>query len=374
MDSGNRLVLDVDAIPHPGELVLEYLEVNGWTQQDLARRTELTPKTISEICNGKTSITPQTALLLEKVLRRPARFWLNLQRQHDEAQERKRQTARTSDWFDWARSFPLKEMREKRFSLPEGGSEPETLLSFFGVSSPRSWQSVWKAAPIAYRQTRSFSIREEAVAAWVRETELLAGQFHLADFNDHLLTETLTKLRQLSRVRAEEIIEPVQQLCAAAGVAVVWVPELKNTGISGCARWLNDKKALVGLTLRYKTDDQMWFTLFHEIGHLLLHRVQRRFVIDNAAEDLTDPVIDPEMRKYEVEANQFAADSLIPPGVLGTFIKRNSFTSESIHDFAEFIGVGPGIVVGRLQHDGILKPHQGNKLKQTLNWNFSGEE
>lgn len=374
MDSGNRLALDVDAIPHPGELVLEYLEVNGWTQQDLARRTELTPKTISEICNGKTSITTQTALLLEKVLRRPARFWLNLQRQHDEAQERKRQTAKASDWFDWARSFPLKEMREKRFSLPESGSEPETLLSFFGVSSPRSWQSVWKAAPIAYRQTRSFSIREEAIAAWVREAELLASQFDLADFSDHLLTEALSKLRQLTRVRAEEIIEPVQQMCAAAGVAVVWVPELKNTGISGCARWLSDKRALVGLTLRYKTDDQMWFTLFHEIGHLLLHRLQRRFVVDNAAEDLTDSVIDPEMRKYEVEANQFAADSLIPPGMLGTFIKNNSFTNESIHDFAEFVGVGPGIVVGRLQHDGILKPHQGNKLKQTLNWDFSGEE
>ena len=374
MDSGNKLSFDVDATPHPGELVLEYLAVNGWTQQDLARRSELTPKTISELCNGKTSVTPQTALSFEKVFQRPARFWLNLQRQFDEAHERKRQLLKASDWLDWARTFPLREMREKKFSLPERQSEAETLLSFFGVSSPRSWESVWNSAPVAYRQTRSSSAREQAVAAWVREAELLAFQFDLCEFSENTLTSSLPELRSLTRTSADEIMDPIQRLCATAGVAVVWVPELRNTGISGCARWLNEKWAMIGLTLRYKTYDQMWFTLFHEIGHLLLHRSQKRFVIDNAAEDLTDPVVDPEMRRFEVEANQFAADNLIPPESLGKFIKSNSFTNESIHSFAEMIGVGPGIVVGRLQHDGILKPHQGQRLKQKLNWNFVDEE
>ena len=50
-----------------GETIVEYLEFNGWTQRDLARRTGLTPKTVSEICNGKAPITPSTALALEKV-------------------------------------------------------------------------------------------------------------------------------------------------------------------------------------------------------------------------------------------------------------------------------------------------------------------
>ena len=58
----------------------------------------------------------------------------------------------------------------------------------------------------------------------------------------------------------------MQQMCAAVGVAVVVVPELPHTGISGCARWLSDGRALIGLTLRYKTDDQMWFTFFHELA------------------------------------------------------------------------------------------------------------
>src|ERR1051325_2707454 len=91
---------------HPGEVVSEYLEFHGWAQRDLARRTGLTPKTISEICNGKAPITPQTALALEKVLQRPARFWLNLQRQYDEAEARQQDLAKFAQWVDWARKFP----------------------------------------------------------------------------------------------------------------------------------------------------------------------------------------------------------------------------------------------------------------------------
>ena len=161
-------------------------------------------------------------------------------------------------------------------------------------------------------------------------------------------------------------MDPVQDICAAAGVAVVWVPALRNTGISGCARWLTEKKALVGLTIRYKTDDQLWFTLFHEIGHLLLHRSKHPFVVDNAATDLFDRVVDAEMQQPEEEASRFAADTLIPPDRLDGFIQSGTFTNDSIHDFAEAVGIGPGILVGRLQFEGILARHQGNALKQKL--------
>src|ERR1700689_2969052 len=78
------------AVPHPGETVQEYLDFYGWSQRDLARRTGLTPKTISEICNGKGPITPTTALAFEKAFQRPAHFWLNLQRQYDEVEARRR--------------------------------------------------------------------------------------------------------------------------------------------------------------------------------------------------------------------------------------------------------------------------------------------
>ena len=371
MDSDQQAtLLEATAVPHPGEVVADYLEFHGWAQRDLARRTGLTPKTVSEICNGKAPITPPTALALEKALQRPAHFWLNLQRQFDEAEARRYDLLKSSQWTDWARKFPLKEMHKLRY-LKSGKSEVDALLSFLGVSSPESWNAVWSAADVAYRQTRKFATSVEAISAWVRETELVAAGLQTADFNEQLLRSSIEALRRLTRTRADEVMDPIQKTCAAAGVAVVWVPELPHCGISGCARWLSDKKALIGLTLRYKTDDQMWFTFFHELGHVLLHRKKRSFVLDNAADDLSDQVVDPEMQQYEGEANQFAGDTLIPPAALGEFVRRKTFTNDEIHDFAEAIGVGPGIVVGRLQHERLLARHQGNALKQKLNWQFA---
>ena len=373
MDSAHRIGLKPDAVPHPGETVVEYLDFYGWSQRDLARRTGLTPKTISEICNGKAPITPPTALTFEKVFQRPAHLWLNLQLHFDEAKVRLHQLAKSSRWSEWARGFPLKEMKKLRFSLPSGSSDADVLLNFFGVSSPESWTSVWKASAVVYRQTRTSRIREESIAAWVREAEIVARQLNVADFDEQRLLSSFDELRSLTRKGADEMMDPVQDICAAAGVAVVWVPALRNTGISGCARWLTEKKALVGLTLRYKTDDQLWFTLFHEIAHLLLHRSKRPFVIDNAAKDLFDRVVDAEMQQHEEEASRFAANTLIPPDRLEGFMQRRTFTNDSIHDFAEAAGIGPGILVGRLQFEGILARHQGNALKQKLDWKFAEE-
>jgi HTH-type transcriptional regulator/antitoxin HigA len=361
-----------DAV-HPGEIVSEYVEFHGWTQRDLARRTGLTPKTISEICNGKAPLTPTTALALEKVLRRPAHFWLNLQRQYDEAEARNRELRKSALWTDWARKFPLKDMKRRRFSLPAGRSDVDALLTFLGVSSPESWDAVWTASNVAYRQTRKFAQSAEAISAWVRETELTAEQMETAPFDEARLRASIGELRRLTREKADSILNPVQSICAGFGVAVVLVPELPHCGISGSAQWLSDKKALIGLTLRYKTDDQLWFTFFHELAHILLHRKKKTLIVDNAADDLSDRIIDPEMQGYEAEANQFSADTLIPPAALSEFLRARTFTNESIYDFAEKIGVGPGILVGRLQHDDVLKSFQGNAFKQNLNWKFEGD-
>jgi HTH-type transcriptional regulator / antitoxin HigA len=371
MDS--KMSFEPTTVPHPGDTVQEYLEELEWSQRDLARRTDLTPKTISEICNGKAPITPTTALAFEKALRRPAHFWLNLQRQYDEVEARRREHAKASGWTEWVGHFPLKEMRRLQFSLPEGRSDADVLLGFFGVTSPESWASVWRASAVQYRQTRNMKVREEAIAAWVRETEIVARGLNVAEFDPAGLRDAIGALRKLTRISVDQVLDPIQELCAQVGVAVVVVPALPSTGISGCARWLTDKRALIGLTLRYKWDDQFWFTFFHEVAHLLLHRTKQPFVVDNADDDLSDRVVDPEMQQVEAEANRFSADTLIPPAALGAFLRAGKFTNESIHEFSETVEVGPGIVVGRLQHEGVLAPHQGNTLKQKLNWSFKEE-
>ena len=364
------LVFGANTLVPPGSTLFEYLEFNGWSQRDLARRTGLTPKTISEICNGKAPISPLTALALEKVFQRPAHFWLNLQARYDEAKARQTNVASLTQWSKWAEKFPLKEMKRLGWIEGKGYAESTTdeLLEFFGVSSPDSWQSVWANSDVAYRQTRQFKTTAESISAWIRATEIQASQIETAEFDEAKLLSMLGELRSQTREPADRFIPAVQALCASAGVAVVWVPELKQTGISGCARWLTDRRALIALTLRYKTDDQLWFTFFHEIAHLILHRKKFSFILDNAHDDLIDNVIDPKMQKNEEEANRFSADTLIPPDALSQFILQRKFTNEAIHDFSNELTVGPGIVVGRLQREGLIAYHQGNKLKRTFSW------
>jgi hypothetical protein len=284
------------------------------------------------------------------------------------------QPVKQQDWDAWASNFPLKEMKRLNFSLPTASSAAEAVLGFFGASSPEGWQAAWQSTStaLAFRQTKVFEARQEAVAAWVREAEIIASSLPLADFDERKLSSSLNDLRRVTQKKIWEALTEAQQICWRAGVAFVVVGELPGTRISGCARWLNEKHAMVGLTLRYKTDDQLWFTFFHEIGHILLHR-DREFVVDNAADEMGDDVVDPDMAKYEQEADRFACDTLIPPDVLAEFVRRRKFASEDIYAFAESIGIGPGIVVGRLQHDGVLKWQQGNSFKQRLNGSVAPE-
>lgn len=286
------------------------------------------------------------------------------------------QLAELREWSRWADRFPITDMRRLNFSVPTGRSNTESILKFFDVPSPQRWESEWQPASIAARQSQVFDSRREAVAAWVREAEIVASHIRLADYDEALLRASLEDLRKLTRERFEVGIEKAQQICSRVGVALVIVPELPDTRLSGCARWLNVKHALIGLTTRYKKDDQLWFTFFHEIGHILLHREWLSFVIDNPAEHLGDDVIDSCMMRYEQEADKFASATLIPPSALEKFLRHHgeTLTNRKIHDFAESIDIGPGLVIGRLQRDGILKWHQGNMLKQTVNWGFAQED
>ena len=356
-------------ILHPGEVVLEYLESNGWNQRDLSRRSGITPKTISEICNGKAPITPSTSLVLEKVFSRPAHFWLNLQRQFDEIAAREEFLEKAQHWIDWSKKFPIQELKSLGL-IPEtrGATDNlEAILSFLGVSSPESWNEVWIASRVSFRQTRKIDISVEYISAWVRATEHFANEFEISEFDTTAVVSSIEKLRGCTTYSVEEGIPLAQSICASIGIAFVLVPGFKNTGISGCARWLSSRKALIALSNRYKTDDRLWFTFFHELAHLLLHRKTHAFVLDNAVDDLSDKIVDPTIQKQEDEANRFAADTLIPPDLFAEFVKFDEYSNQSILKFSEAVGVSPGIVVGRLQHEDFLEPYQGNKLKQIVN-------
>ena len=147
------------------------------------------------------------------------------------------------------------------------------------------------------------------------------------------------------------------ELTASAGVAVVLIPEIKKCPVSGAAHWLTPDKALIQLSLRYKTDDHFWFSFFHEAGHILKDPKKEVFIEDDGDD-------------REEKANRFAADFLIPPEHWDEFHKLK--TEADISSFSQAVGLAPGIVLGRLQKEGFLPwATRLNRMKRHFDWSKS---
>lgn len=344
----------------PGEILDEYLVTLGMSQRDLAMRTGLTPKTINEIVNAKASVTAETALKFERVLGRPAHFWQNLESLYQESLAREAEHERLqATGLDWLKRVPVAAMSKLGWlpRLKDPVSQLDAVFRFFGVNAVEQWRAMWDSHQVAYRQSTKFEAHPEAVSAWLRQGEREAQGIRCAPYDKARFQAALLEIRGLTRQQPEMFQPRLIALCAAAGVAVVFVPELPKTGVSGATRWLSADKALIQLSLRYKSDDQLWFTFFHEAGHVLLHGKKDVFIEGNGLDS-----------EKEHEANRFAADFLLPPAKLRGLLLAGRPKLAQVEDFAASIGIAPGIVVGRLQREKIYDHKIGNGLKRRLCW------
>lgn len=351
------------AVP-PGETLLEVLETQSMTQAELARRLGRTPKMVNEIIAGKAPITPPTALLLEQVLGVPARLWNNLERQYREDLARLDAQQELAQHVSWLREMPVKPMIEQGWirACDDPVDQLRELLSFFGVASPVQWDELWLHPQAAFRRSPAFVANPAAVAAWLRKGTLDARQIDAAPYVQARFRQALHEIRSLTRESLDRASAQLVDLCAASGVVVVFVPALPQIRACGATRWLTPERALIQLCIRYKSDDQLWFTFFHEAAHILLHGKREVFV------DAPDEVSDAK----EQQANRFAADLLIPRSQWQRFARADHYYShDEIAAFAARIGIAPGIVVGRLQKEKRVAYSHCNALKRRLEWRIA---
>jgi HTH-type transcriptional regulator/antitoxin HigA len=199
----------------------------------------------------------------------------------------------------------------------------------------------------------------------MRQVERTSSACTLSSWDSDVLSDQIQHLRGLSRLAdPAEFLPQIRARLAAAGVAFVVLRPLEGMRVSGVSFWGIDRTPIVALTARHLTDDHLWFTLFHEIGHLLLHPEGEVFV--DEFEIVTDASL------LEEEANTFAAETLLPFGTsdIGT-TRANGPTLREVARFSSRHALAPGIVVGQLQHAGILRPNQLNGLKRRYRWNGS---
>lgn len=346
-----------DYVSHPGATLSDILDGLRMSQVELSERTGLTRKTINEIVKGKAPITPPTALKFERVLGTPASFWNNRERHYREFVARQEEEDRLRTGVTWLRSIPVRAMIQMKWirRFEDKVQQIQEALGFFGVASPEQWREMWLAPAASFRRSPSFASDPGAVAAWLRKGEIEAQRIECAPYDDTLFRQALRDIRSYTLMQPEEFSAKLISRCAACGVAVVFVPELPRTRASGATRWLS-AKALIQLSLRYKTDDHLWFSFFHEAGHIVRHGRKEVFIEDGA------------VNAKEEEANDFARTILIPEAEYRVFVNRADFRAGSCKQFARYVGIAPGIVVGRLQHDRHLWYSENNALKRRLRW------
>lgn len=345
----------------PGWVLSERLEVQGISQAEFARRCGRSPKLISEIVAGKAPVDPETALQFERVLGVDASIWLGIESAYRLHKAREAETEAAAASVEWAKAFPVREL-VKRGCFLRPVSEADTvekLLAFFQVASPEAWSGRYGLANVAYRHSPSFESHEAPLATWLRLGTLEAERQNCADYDESMFKAAVRQIRILTREPIEKALSPATTLCNRAGVALAPVPPLPRTALSGAARWLSPRKAIIQLNARHKSDDHLWFTFFHEAAHILLHS-KREVFVDGANGGGTD---------QEVEANRWASDTLIPPRAWERFIASPPYSENTVRTFAEEQGIAPGIVVGRLQHQRLLPWRTRlNRLKVRLKW------
>ena len=360
-----KLAYEPDYAVPPGETLRETIAALGMDQKQLATRLGFSEKHISLIMKGGAPLTYETADKLELVTGVPARVWNNLEMNYRQRLVKIEATEKLASDADWLRRVPTKELVE-RGKIPAGGGIADCLrgvLAFFGVSSVQAWEDVWLKPATAFRRSPCFEMKPEAMATWLRLGELEAQQIDCGPFDRAKFLSALNEIRKLTTKTPAEYQQRMVELCAAAGVAVVFVPEIKGCPASGASRWLSPDKALIQLSLRHKTDDHFWFSFFHEAGHIL-HDPKKGIHIADGSKESKERESKEEER--ESKADEFARNMLIPPDRKPELAGLR--TAEDVCRFAASVGIAPGIVVGRLHHDRVIHYSRLQELRQRLEW------
>lgn len=332
---------------HPSETIRELLEELDISQVDLSVRTKLSERTISEIVNGKQSITLDTALKLERAIGISKEGLMKMQNEYDSDLLRLKEAKRLMQETEYLNKFSNCYTDLKNLGFVQDTrnkvEKVESLLRFFAVNS---LASVKCSLPVAFRKSKKDTVDPYSVAAWLRIGKIKSEQRNVRPFNSKKLRENLMKMRSLTTEDPKVYSHELAELCAESGVVLVYTPHLKKAPVNGATYWLAPDKVLIQTSLRHRYADIFWFTLFHEIGHVLKHGKKEAFLEFQNGASTED--------EKEKEADVFAQELLIPNSESFSQLLKD-LTPETerkvIKGYAKEIGVHEGIVAGRIARE-----------------------
>ncbi|MEO6115090.1 MAG: XRE family transcriptional regulator [Jatrophihabitantaceae bacterium] len=326
----------------PGTLLRAELDARGMTQTDLAARTQLTEKHVSQVMTGTVTLSADVALAFERSLGVPARTLLLAEARHQAEESGQTAFRELAQHESWARHFPITVLKKNGYlqGNERGGQLVDCILRFFGVAEPKAFEEVSLAGISGFRRAQHLQVNEYATATWLRLGELQTARHHLPPFSADRLRRSLSTLRALTSQPDGEAFTLARRQLASCGVALAFVDGVNESRAWGATRWVTASRPVIVLSDRYPFRDSLWFSLMHEIGHVLRHPKRRTFV--NLADDGDDN------DGLEAEANDFAAETLVPSDYRDQLM---TVTSQPEFDaLAAQVGVDVSIVAGQAGH------------------------
>ena len=345
----NLVGLSRDFIIHPGETLAEVIEDRDMSQRELAVRTGMTEKHISTVIHGQKGISASFAKKLEYALGIETSFWMNLQANYDrELLEFEEVNNISEDELGVLKN--LKEVIEVWTSwkwLDEEANPAATVLDLrkiFGISNLLNTSKISYAA--AYRaQNKNKNVDPYVLFAWQRMCELLAKNIEIADEVDtEKLRQMIPDIKKVMFMRTNQIQKSLSAIFSECGIAFKIVPNFTGAPVQGFIKRTEDGTLILCMTLRQKFADIFWFTLFHEIAHILNGDTKQEFIdFDSVSGDM------------EAKADSMASELLIDSKAYKLFVSSEGYKKSSeIERFAETQNVKGYIVEGRLMKDEII--------------------
>lgn len=350
-----------DVVFHPATTLNEKLQEMGMSRKEFALRTGKPERTIIAVLKEESSVTPEMAILFEKVTQIPAQFWIDKQARYNEYIARKKHIEAIAEAGQWAKEFPYNEMAKLNWVPPAKNIEEKTLnlLSYFGVASHQAWKNLYLESELKVAAYTSLtqSHQPHAISAWLRQGELQSKQIGVPLFDVKKLKSNIPYMHRLMVEQPVDFFKQLQKLCLQAGVVLLFTPKLPKVPLSGSTRWLNNTP-LIQLTARYKRNDNFWFTFFHELGHIILHG--KKYI---SLENIDFAAADPEK---EEEAHKFAIEYTFTNEQEKELLQNRTITEQDIINYAEKFNTHPAMIIGRLQHDGFIPYSIGRQFMEPV--------
>ncbi len=330
----------------PGDFIREELEAREWTQGDLAEILGRPVQMVNEIITGKKAITPETAKELAAAFGTSAEYFLNLENAY-RLKLAKTDPKPVSERAQLYSRVPVREI-VKRNWIPGSkdlGTLGQQICSFLGIcdlGADPEWRFAFRRSDVSEKVSYSHLAWLARCRQLAREQEVKVSQIDVSAIRDFAAT--------LTRVHVDNTTLPtLTNELAGVGVRTVFLEQIKGTKIDGAAFWM-DEGPVVAISLRYDRIDSFWFTLLHELAHIVLHNNRSVLDVDIVRND-SDEEDDPKP-PIEREADNQAHIWSVPQQQLNQFIAETQpyYSHAKITSFAREIGVHPGLVVGQLQH------------------------